>query len=423
MRTRHILFALLIPFLCFGQKNNYKAKAPDWVVPIAVVDDSTLADIGGSQYLLVDYQDNLIEETEFYHYVIRIANSEGISDHADLDFSYDPTYQKLFVHQLDITRKEQVINKLSTAKIKTIQNEKSMDRSIYDGSLTAIVHLDDVRVDDIIEYSYSIKGFNPINEGHYSSRFYQQFTLPVNRLWQSLICSKNNQLNFSYKNDAKPAMKEAEGDNIIYSWDLTAYEFITYENNTPNWYNKQKTAYYSTYKDWSEVVEWAETIYKYDPNIGNALLESFDLELPKEELIQKVIQFVSNEVRYLGLESGISAYKPHNPLAVYHQKYGDCKDKSLLLTAMLRALKIDAYPVLVNTKTKHEVFSRLPAHNIFNHCVVNYFYNGNSIFIDPTIQSDADIGEIPFPNYGYGLFIRKNEDGLTQLPFSQKRGR
>ena len=54
---------------------------------------------------------------------------------------------------------------------------------------------------------------------------------------------------------------------------------------------------------------------------------------------------MQDEVRYLGLENGISAYKPSSPNKVYNQRFGDCKDKSLLLVTMLNQMNIEAYPV------------------------------------------------------------------------------
>ncbi len=78
------------------------------------------------------------------------------------------------------------------------------------------------------------------------------------------------------------------------------------------------------------------------------------------EKIAAVLNFVQEEVRYLGFESGLGSYKPFAPNQVFEQRYGDCKDKSLLMVTMLRKMGIEAYPVLVNTALKHNINAVLP---------------------------------------------------------------
>ncbi|MBK9289697.1 MAG: hypothetical protein IPN38_19015 [Flavobacteriales bacterium] len=54
--------------------------------------------------------------------------------------------------------------------------------------------------------------------------------------------------------------------------------------------------------------------------------------------IDSAVHLVQREVRYLGLEGGISAYRPHPPSDVYDQRFGDCKDKPFCWSPCLRAL-------------------------------------------------------------------------------------
>jgi transglutaminase-like putative cysteine protease len=74
-----------------------------------------------------------------------------------------------------------------------------------------------------------------------------------------------------------------------------------------------------------------------------------------EEYILEAIRFVQDEVRYLGVETGINTHKPYPPSQILAQRFGDCKDKSLLLTTLLQARNIEAYPVLVNTSLKQSL--------------------------------------------------------------------
>ena len=63
------------------------------------------------------------------------------------------------------------------------------------------------------------------------------------------------------------------------------------------------------------------------------------------------LQFVQNKIRYVSLSFGSNAYHPHHPDEVLQNRYGDCKDKSLLLLSLLRAAGIQAWPALVFLKS------------------------------------------------------------------------
>jgi len=66
--------------------------------------------------------------------------------------------------------------------------------------------------------------------------------------------------------------------------------------------------------------------------------------------VEKVSEFLQREIRYVGIEIGIGGYQPHPAAAVFHNRYGDCKDKVTLLIAMLNSIGVHATYVLVDTR-------------------------------------------------------------------------
>lgn len=129
------------------------------------------------------------------------------------------------------------------------------------------------------------------------------------------------------------------------------------------------------------------------------------------------------KVRYLGLESGIGSYKPFSPNQVFNQRFGDCKDKSLLMIAMLDKMDIEAYPMLVNTTLKHSIKDLLPSPKIFDHCVVKVIDDKSKYYYDPTITNQGgDYNSTHFPNYEYGLVVKQGNDNFDEInPYSENR--
>lgn len=415
--------ALILLILCFNLSMEasriYKTSTPGWVKEIPFSTENIDEDNGGYQYLLLDFQDNLVNQSIFRHFVVSILTSEGIQSMSDIEVTYDPSYQHLVFHSLRIIRDGKILERLSTTDIKLIQRETKHERSIYDGSLSAIINLDDVRELDIIEYSYSITGFNPIKKGRYSREYSHQFSVPVNHIVNRIVSSSDNPLKYKLIEGAREPEIFESGNEIAYVWNIRIPELFFYDDNTPDWFESGEGISLSTYKSWQEVVELTLPLYKINSGLVAGIVIPNVSGLSGEDRIMELITLVQDEIRYLGLESGIGAYKPHSPVQVYNQRYGDCKDKSLLLVALLRQEGITAYPLLVNTSLEHMVDESLPGYNAFNHCVVNLQYKGKDYYVDPTLTNQGGkLDNLYFPGYKTGLLIKKGETGLTELPFN-----
>lgn len=412
-----ILFFIFFHSTIVSAVNIPITPLPTWIKNINYKLSTTSEDGAGYRYLLIDLQDNIVKKTAYKHYAIKILNAEGIQNMSDLDFTYDPSYQKLNIHQIHIIRDGEIIQKTNDSNFQTFKKETNSERFVYDGTQSSVINLSDIRENDIIEYAYSIIGFNPINNGNYGRTFYQQNTTPINRIYNRLVTNSKNNIQYKlYHNALEPIILNSKNE-IEYVWDLNAEDFKLYDNNTPAWYDFYKRVSITTFNNWKQVVDWAIPLFKYNKeDVVNINLQ-LTPNTSREEKILEIIRFVQDDIRYLGFESGISAYKPHSPKKVYNQRYGDCKDKSLLLVALLKKEGVTAFPLLVNTYEKDELSDKLPSNQVFNHCVVNITHENKNYYIDPTISNQGgDLDHISFPDYTYGLPIKHHETELLKIP-------
>ncbi len=416
MSRNLLLLLLLLANLNLLSQTVLKKKHPNWITDIKSEDVEEKDGDGAFKYLLLDFQDNIQTQEQFIHYAVKVLNSEGIQEFSDISISFDPSFQSLVFNQISVVRSGKKIDKLKESKINTYQRETNLERSLYDGSVTASINLSDIRKGDIIEYSYTITGYNPINKGNYSAVLYQQYTSPVNRIYHRILSSRRS-IFFKLIDGAKEPEIKISTNGKEYVWDNDGSDNFQYDIAVPYWLNLQKRVAISTFKDWKEVS--ALTVPLFDQNQKTLFLpQGLNLdELSEEDKIIKMIRFVQDEVRYLGFESGIGAYKPNNPRKVLAQRYGDCKDKSLLLVNLLNNEGVTAYPLLVNTETKFNTEKLVPSHSWFNHCIVNFEFNGKSFYIDPTATNQGgNIENLSFPNYGSGLLVKKGESELIRIP-------
>jgi len=64
---------------------------------------------------------------------------------------------------------------------------------------------------------------------------------------------------------------------------------------------------------------------------------------------QAIDNFVRGDIRYVAVEVGIGEDQPHAASDIFHNRYGDCKDKATLLAAMLSAVGIHSTWLWVDT--------------------------------------------------------------------------
>ncbi|WP_439484258.1 DUF3857 domain-containing protein [Cyclobacterium plantarum] len=419
MKNISSLFLLgLISIQCLAfQANVSRSPAPDWLDPFPI-SKPAIEENWSYYYLDFERQIHLPKQTTFHHYRYQALTADGIQEMSDISIEFDPSFQKLIFHKIGIERDNKFLNQLNLDKVTTASTESTVERHLYDGSMTALLHLDGVQKGDIIVLSYSIKGFNPVHQGHFSTNLYHGFTIPVNH-FNYRVYAGNNQV--VYHNDVniemEPSIRE-ETSGKVYTWTSSPEKPIELDNNLPVWTLDLPMTAISTQKNWREVVQWAMPLYRFD---SNQLTSPIQENLETREKALALIRWVQDEIRYLGLESGIGAYKPNPPPKVYRQKFGDCKDKSLLLVALLKKEGIDAFPLLVNTTYRHNLNKIIPSNSAFDHCVVSLTVDNKNYFVDPTMANQGgDLDHSYFPDYGYGLLIKDDVSELIPLPKPKK---
>ncbi|MFL6234730.1 MAG: DUF3857 domain-containing protein [Thermoanaerobaculia bacterium] len=134
------------------------------------------------------------------------------------------------------------------------------------------------------------------------------------------------------------------------------------------------------------------------------------------ETINRILARMSDEVRYTGMELGEGGLIPRTPAETLKRRFGDCKDKAVLLTALLRAADIPAYVALLNAgEDDPDVEEALPGFGLFNHAIV-VVPGAPALWIDPT-DPYARAGELPTADQGrLALVASATATGLVRTP-------
>jgi hypothetical protein len=122
--------------------------APKWVQPVSAegAHISQMSEVQmGTEYTLLDEQYHLGTRESYSHSVQRLVDQTAVQSGSRISIELDPTYQQLTFHQLRIVRAGKVIEKYRADHVQVMHREEGMDEFLYDGRLTVVIDLEDVR--------------------------------------------------------------------------------------------------------------------------------------------------------------------------------------------------------------------------------------------------------------------------------------
>ena len=160
--------------------------------------------------------------------------------------------------------------------------------------------------------------------------------------------------------------------------------------NTDLWYQPPDNEmmgrlYLTTLDSWDSVAIWygavTEAILRDNPRV-ETLADSLTEDLTDElEKLKALYGYTVLQIPYQALGFDYDASIPHDPDQVLINGWGDCKDKSFLLIAMLRRIGLEAWPVLVQTWSRGE---DLPVPQFgFDHLIVACRVGVDTTYLDP----------------------------------------
>lgn len=145
-------------------------------------------------------------------------------------------------------------------------------------------------------------------------------------------------------------------------------------------------------KNWTEFGNWIYTnLYEGKNELSIATITKVK-ELVKdlktvEEKIKKVYEFVQNKTRYIGVQIDIGGWSPITADRVDISGYGDCKGLTNYTNALLKAIGISSYHVIVFAGKKRNIdtdFSSIEG----NHMILNIPIKGkDDIWLECTSQT------------------------------------
>ena len=365
-----------------------------------------------------------IENGRLWSYIdqaTRIASPEMLAQATTLAFPWAPDKGDLVIHELSIQRGAERIDVLAKGqKFTVLRREQSLEQRELTGVLTATMAVEGLQVGDILRLRASTTNKDDALGGRV------QDVVPVLAAPVPVAVAH---VRISWPTDAAPRWKlHAEGIKAVtarsgayteLTLNLPAPKQPEIPADAPTRFRHPAILEVATFADWADVSKTFAPLYATDGTIapGSPLQAEVDAIMKADASTsgraERALELVQNKVRYLAVGMNGGNYVPQKPARTWEVRYGDCKAKTVLLLALLHAMKIEAEPVLAHVGLGDFVADRLPSAAAFNHVFVKATIDGETIWLDGTRFGSrmADLHDTP----GVGYVLPVRAAGATPL--------
>ena len=395
-----------------------------WVKPLAVPTGGAAADGAPAQVLLYEVQAKLgpTGDSFFVDKASKILAPQGLATVGTLTETWDPDTEDLTIHHIHVIRGDTVIDALAGGqKLLVLRRENKLELAMLDGRLTATFEPEGLQVGDVVDFSYTLTRHDPALKG-YSEDFdgldHQGVAKQV--YWREFWPASKAMRWRTTEGVAEPKItKTADGVELLI--DMRDVEAPKRPLGAPARFSELGSVEYSQFADWAQLSSLLSPLWDKATTLApNSPLRAEVAKIAAASTDPKVrataaLRLVEDQTRYVFLGMNDGGLVPADADQTWARRFGDCKGKTALLVALLRALGVNAEPVVVSTTFGDGMDERLPMAAWFDHAIVRVEINGKTYWLDGTRIGDRGIDDLTIPSYHWALPVRTSGAALIKL--------
>jgi hypothetical protein len=353
--------------------------------------------------------------TEDYFRVLEVFTLAGREKFSDFRIPYDKNEDKVNVLLARTYKGDGTAIDVEKKAINDLTPPELADADLYANILHRVLSFSAVDPGSVLVVEYKKEREKA---GNLEGVVLFQFDEPVVKKELKIVIPKDKILKSKILGLPMPFEEETIGDQKTYRLIANDSAQIKPEEYMPPLAEIASRAVFSTFPDWQAAAR------VFSDSFFNAVAPSNQIKAfaetiikgtsDRNEKIKKIFSFVAKDVRNVRFSFGEGGYEVHAAETVLKNRYGDWKDKSALLVAMLKAVGIEAYPVLVHSRAVPPQ-EDVPTLEQFDAVLVAVDRSGNEtrLFLDP-FADDSLFGYFREGRDSRGLAVKP--DAIEFIP-------
>ncbi|RAK64925.1 DUF3857 domain-containing protein [Phenylobacterium kunshanense] len=417
--------AVLIAAPALAAPKPQYGPPPKWVQVAEVPPAPPAEGAPAVQTLLDDNQSRLTPEGDGYYNrrVRKVLKTEGLPALTTFGVTWDPDDEQVTIHSLRIIRGDKTIDLLAKGRnMLVLRREQDLERAMLDGRMSASQQIEGLQVGDILDASWSHSGRDPVAGNRSYDLEALAFPGVASRYRVRLTWPKGAPVRFrATEGFGEPNLGE-EGGWTVLERDITNAQAPKPPIGAPPRFRRLGSLETSSFESWNEVSRMMAPLYASASVIG----ADSDLRAEVDAIAARTrdpkarafaaLRLVEDKTRYFFIGIGDGGYVPAPADETWRRKFGDCKGKTALLLAILKALEVEAEPALVSLGGGDGMDERLPSLAAFNHVLVRATVEGKVYWLDGTRTGDrSGLDALRPPPHRWALPVRAAGADLERI--------
>lgn len=335
--------------------------------------------------------------TREVHARVRVQTPAGLNSGGQLVFQYNALDEQVEIRSVRVIKPDGTTVTAGPETVQDLSAPVAREAPMYTDARQKHVTVPGLAVGDVVEYDVVISA-KPLLAGQFWHIWnFEQTAIALDEQLD-LNVPANRTVRIKSPEGIK-ASDHVEGDRRVYHWATSnlktpppvdifkdfkfdVIKLLEGEHPPP-----PPRVLFSTFQSWSEVADWYAQLERDrrvpTPEIRTKADEIARGQQTDEAKAQALYYWVSQNIRYVSLSFGMGRYQPHPAAEVFSNRYGDCKDKTTLLEAMLEAEGLHANAVLANSIV--DVDPDVPNPLQFDHAYTFLEIAGKETWLDSTL--------------------------------------
>lgn len=376
-------------------------KAGDIPVPAEILKAGGAGEYPDANVLIIFEENGTVFQedgsfTSREHSAVRILTDKGKQMCASRKVSYHKRYMSVAIPLARVIKKDGRVIDVPKESMRDGTMAETQAMNILEENFRRInVTFPGIEVGDALEIVVETVS-KPIVKGHYNEIMLFQGLWPILRKECVIDGPMSRPLRFVAKNGRVDFVREEKGDRVVYRWTVANSPKIDEEPAMPSVQDLALKVVASTFVDWKELSRYGASLNvgKTEPSDAmRAKVRELVEGLTSEEAkIMAIFRYVAQKVRYMGSSMDLGAFiEPHAASYTFEKQYGVCRDKSLLMMAMLREIGVDSSDTIINVSQRTE--EEIPV-IYFEHAICAVaLKDGRVVYMDPTLELSSEFGE------------------------------
>jgi tetratricopeptide (TPR) repeat protein len=328
---------------------------------------------------------------------VRVQTPAGLNSAGQLIFQYSSVNEQVEIRSVRVLKSDGNVVAAGPETVQDLSAPVAREAPMYTDARQKHVTVPGLAVGDVVEYDVVIDA-KPLLAGQfwYIWNFEQRAIALDEQLDLNVPANRAVKIKSS---EGIEASNHVDGDRRLYHWATANLKtpppvdiFKDFKFDVVKLLGGERPppaprVMFSTFQSWTEVADWYAELERDrrvpTPEIRAKADEIARGQQTEEAKAQALYYWVSQNIRYVSLSFGVGRYQPHPAAEVFSNRYGDCKDKTTLLEAMLDAEGLHAHAVLASMSA--DVDADMPNPWQFDHAYTFLQVAGKDTWLDSTL--------------------------------------